>query len=197
MYIQLHAGELRVVAAVHAFVAEVTADLIHALETAYNQPFQIQLRRDTQVHIYVQRVMMGDERTGTCAAGYLLQDRGLHLGVTCLVEHLTHRAQDRRALEERVLHAVVDNQIHITLAVTLLRVIEAVVSHAVFVFDDRQRTQRFSQNRQFLGMNAYLAHLRTEDETLDTDEIADVQQFFEYHIVHLLFYGQRRSFSLP
>ena len=116
--VQLHAGELRVVAAVHTFVAEVTAYLIHALETAHDESFQIQLSRDTQIHIYVQRVMMGDERTGTRATGYLLQDRCLHLRVTRLVEYLTHRADDGRTLEESVLHALVNDEIDITLTVT-------------------------------------------------------------------------------
>ena len=34
LYVELHAGKLRVVAAVHSLVAEVTTDLIHTLKTA-------------------------------------------------------------------------------------------------------------------------------------------------------------------
>ena len=63
LYVQLHTGELRIMVAVHTFVAEVTTNLVHALKTTYDKPFKIEFGCNTQVHIYVQRVMMRDERT--------------------------------------------------------------------------------------------------------------------------------------
>jgi hypothetical protein len=59
-----------------AFVTEVTVDFEHTFEAAHNQTLQIQFRRDTQVHIHIQRVVMGDERTGRRAAGDHLHHRG-------------------------------------------------------------------------------------------------------------------------
>ena len=192
LYIELHAGKLGVVGAVHTFVAEVTADLIHAFKTTNDESLQVQLRRDAQVHIYIERVMMRDKRTSRCTTGYLLQDRRLYLRITRLVEYLTHRAQDRRAFQEGVLHSFVDYQVHIPLTITLLGIIESVVRYAVFVFDDRQGSERFREHGQFLCVYADLTHLRAEYKTLDTDEVTDIQQFLEYHIVHLLLYGCRR-----
>ncbi len=71
----------------------------------------------------------------------------------------------------------------------MLGIVEAVVGYAVFVFHDRQYAQRLGQHGQFLGMNRYLAHLGAEHKTLDTDEVADVEQLFKDYIVHLLLHG--------
>ena len=38
---------------------------------------------------------------------------------------------------------------------------------------------------------SYLAHLRTENEAFYTDEIADIEQFLENDVVHLLLHGGR------
>ena len=64
LYIELHTGELRVVVAVHTLVAEVLANLIHTLETTYDEALQIQLGGDTHVHILIERIEVGDEWTG-------------------------------------------------------------------------------------------------------------------------------------
>ncbi|VAS51791.1 Uncharacterised protein [Klebsiella pneumoniae] len=63
-HIQFHHGELWVMAYRDPFVAEVTVDFKHAFKTANHQTFQIQFRRDAQVHIEIQGVVMGNERTG-------------------------------------------------------------------------------------------------------------------------------------
>ena len=62
--IELHHGEFGVVANGNAFVAEVAVDFKHSLETPYQQPFQVQLRRNAQVHFLVKRIVVGDK--GTC-----------------------------------------------------------------------------------------------------------------------------------
>ena len=55
-YVDLHAGELRIVGAVHAFVAEVLGELIYALEPAYDKAFEIKAhqrygdREECRVH---------------------------------------------------------------------------------------------------------------------------------------------------
>ena len=183
LHIKFHAGELRVVEAVHTLVAEVLSDFIDTFKSSDNQPLQVKLRGDTHIHIDVERIEMGDERTRARTAGNALQRRCLHLRISRLVEEAAHRAQDGGALEESILHAVVYNQVYITLAVTLLGVFKLVVCLAVLVLDDRQRLQTLRQERDFLGMNRNLAHLRLEDETLDTDEVADVEQLLEYLVV--------------
>ena len=129
---------------------------------------------------------MRDERTGRGTAGYHLQRRRLHLGVASLVEHAAHGAQHRGALQERVLHALVHHEVHVALAVAQFRVVELVVGHAVLILHDGQRLQRLRQQREFLGMHADFARLGAEHVALHADEVADVEQALEHHVVHIL-----------
>ena len=126
---------------VHALVTEVFADLVDTLEAAYDESLQIKLGRDTHVHVGVERVEMGDERTcaGTACNG--LQCGCLHLRVASLVEHAAQGAQHGSTLEEGVFHAVIDDEVDITLAVAQLGIIKLVVCHAVLILNDRQRLE--------------------------------------------------------
>ena len=188
-YIQLHAGELWVVTAVHTLVAEITADLVHTLKTTYNQSLQVQLCRNTHIHIHVQRVVVRDERTSRSTTRNSLQHWGLHLGVTCLVKHLTHRTNNSRTLQENVLHTFVHHQVHITLTITLLWIGKTVIGHTIFVLHDWQWLQALGQDGQLLCMHTDLAHLGAENKTLNTNKIADVQQLLKDYVVHLLLHG--------
>ena len=58
-YVNLHNGKFGVVRAVHAFVAEVLAEFIHAVEASYDQLLEVQLAGDAQVLVDVERVVVG------------------------------------------------------------------------------------------------------------------------------------------
>ena len=95
--IQLEHRELGVVPGRHALVAEVAVDLVDALEAADHQPLQVQLRRDAQVHVDVERVVMRHERPRRGAARDRLHHRRLDLDEVERVEEVAHVA-DRCAL---------------------------------------------------------------------------------------------------
>ena len=57
--VELHHRELGVVLRRNPLVPEVAVDLEHPLEAADREPLQVQLRRDAQVEIHVERVVMG------------------------------------------------------------------------------------------------------------------------------------------
>ena len=69
--IELQHREFGVVPRGQPLVAEVAVDLVHPLEAAHHQALQIQLRRDAQVQVHVQGVVMRDEgpRRGTARDG--------------------------------------------------------------------------------------------------------------------------------
>ena len=171
--------------AVHALVAEVLANFINALETAHDEALQVELGGNAHIHVLVERVEMGDERTGRCTAGNHLQRWRLHLGVAGLIEHAAHGSDDGGALQERFLHALVHNQVNVTLAVAQLGVVELVVSHTILVLHNGQWLERLRQQRQFLGMYRKFAGLRAEHETPDTHEVAYVEEFLEHHVVSI------------
>ena len=57
--VELHHRELGVVAGRDALVAEDAADLVDPLHAADDQPLEVQLQRDPQVQLQVERVVMG------------------------------------------------------------------------------------------------------------------------------------------
>ena len=184
-HVELHLGEFGVVEAVHTLVAEVFGELIDAVEAAHDEFLQIQLVGDAQVERHVQRVVVSLEGTSRRAAVERLQNRGLHFEVTLLVQIVTHRVDQQRALDERVLDMGVHDEVDVTLTVALLGVLEGIIDYAVFLLDDGQRAHRLAEDGEFLDVDADLAGLRGEHETLHADDVADVQ-FLEHAVVHRL-----------
>ena len=80
-----------------AFVAEVAVDLEHPLEAADDQPLQVQLGRDAQVQLHVERVVVRDERPRRGAAGDRLHHRRLDFEEAARDEELADRLHDLRA----------------------------------------------------------------------------------------------------
>ena len=67
--VELEHRELGVVPGEMPSLRNTRADLEHPLEAADDQPLQVQLGRDAQVEVDVERVVVGDERLGQRAAG--------------------------------------------------------------------------------------------------------------------------------
>ena len=126
---------------VHTFVAEVLAHFVDALETAYDEALQVELGGNTHVHVLIQCIEVGDERTCRSTTGNVLQDGGVDLSVAGIVENTTQGTDDGGTLQESIFDALVDHQVDITLAITELRIVELVVSHTILIFDNRQGLQ--------------------------------------------------------
>ena len=75
--VELEHRELGVVLRRDPLVAEVAVDLEHPLDAADRQPLQVQLRRDAQVQLHVERVVVRHEGTRQRAAGDRLHHRRL------------------------------------------------------------------------------------------------------------------------
>ena len=137
LHIELHAGEFGVMVAVHALVAEVLANLIDTLKATHDEALQVELSGNTHVHILVEGIEVRDERTSRGTTGNRLQGGRLYLRIAGLVEHAAQRADDGSTLQEGFLHALVDYQVDIALAVAQFRVVELVVGHTVLIFNNR------------------------------------------------------------
>ncbi len=185
-HIYLHAGELGVVGAVHALVAEVAAELVDAFEAADNQALEVQLVGDAEVEVDVERVVVGDEGACGGTAGDALQHGGIHLEVALLVEVGTHLVDNHGALDEGVAHLGVDDEVDVALAVALLGVAEGVVDHAVLLLDDGQGAEALAEDGEGLGVDGDLAHLGDKDIAGDADDVANVKQALEDGVVERL-----------
>jgi len=60
--VPLQHRELGVVPAAHLLVAKIAADLVHAVEAAHHEALQVQLGRDAQVQVHVERVVVRVKR---------------------------------------------------------------------------------------------------------------------------------------
>ena len=124
--------------AVHTFVAEVTAELIHTLEAPDDEALQIKLVGDTQIERDIQRVVMRDEGARSSTARDRLQYGRIDLDVATLVEELAHRIEDLRTLEEDILDMAIDDEVDIALAEAELRISEAVEGLTILLLDHGQ-----------------------------------------------------------
>ena len=102
----------------NAFVPEVAVYFIDFFEAAYQQPFEIELRSNAQIKVYVQSVVMSNKgtRSGPPAMGCIM-------GVSTSRKprssrKLRYLPNDASTLDEYVPHLWVDNQVNVTLAVT-------------------------------------------------------------------------------
>ena len=74
---------------VHTLVTEVLTDLIDTFEATHDEALQVELGGDTHIHILIEGIEMGDERTGRGATGNHLQGRSLYLGITSFIQNLS------------------------------------------------------------------------------------------------------------
>ena len=188
-HIYFHACELRIVVAVHALVAEILRELVHAFESADNQSLEIQFVGNTQIQRYVQRIVVCDERTGRCTAGDALKDGSLHLDIAGCIEIGTHGVVHCGAFEEDILHSFVHNQVDIAAAVAKFGVVESVVAHPVLDFYNGEGTQALRQHSELAGMYGDFAGLRTENVAADAHKVAYVEQFLKHHVVEILVFA--------
>ena len=84
--VELQHREFRVVMRGDPLVAEDAAQLVDPREPADDEPLEVELERDPQVEIDVERVVVGRERPGQGSAGDRLQHRCFHFEIAALVQ---------------------------------------------------------------------------------------------------------------
>src|SRR5437773_1328670 len=174
--IELEHGEFWVVLRGHAFIPEVAVDLVHALEAADDQPLEVELRRDPQIEVHVEGVVVRLERARDGAARDGLHHRRLDLEEAARVEERADPLDEPRAQQEDLADLGVDDQVDVALPVARLDVLEAVPLLG-------QRTQRLGQERERLHGQRELARARAEHPARDADEITDVEVAEEREVV--------------
>jgi len=93
-HVEFHHGELWVMANRDAFVTEVTVNFEYAFEAANHQTLEVKFRRDTQVHVQIQRVMMSDKRTRSRTAWDHLHHRGFYFHKAASNHELTNASHN-------------------------------------------------------------------------------------------------------
>ena len=167
--VELEHRELGIPAIADAFVAEVAVDLEHPLDAADHQALQVQLRRDAQIQLHVERVVMRHERPRQRAAGDRLHHRRLDLEKAARDEKLANRGDRPAADLEHAAHVGIDDEIEIALAVADLDVLQTVPLL-------RQRNEALRQKLEPRRPDRQLVGLGAEQMAGDADVIAVVEQ---------------------
>ncbi len=149
-------------------VAEHAPDLIDALEATHQQALQVQLKRDPQVEVAIERVVMRLKRTRVAAARNLLEDRTLHVDETPLVEQAADRGDDPGSRPKDVPYLRVGDEVHVSLPVADLDVLQAVPLL-------RHRPERLGQQLERLNLDRDLSSLGPKNGPDHPDDVADVE----------------------
>src|SRR5579884_440913 len=104
---------------------KVAIDFINAIHAAHNQPLQIKLRRNAQIEVHVERVVMSHKRARHCAAGHRLHHRRLNFNVAMRLEELPQGLDQLRSPLKYLPSLLVDHQVEVALPVTDLNVSKA------------------------------------------------------------------------
>ena len=165
--VELHHGELGIVPGGEALVPEVAVDLEHLLQAAHHQALEVELRRDAEIELHVEGVVVGDEGLGRGAAGDGMHHRRLHLQEAVGHHELADALDDLRAADEGLPGLLVGDQIQVALAVLLLLVAEAVELLG-------QGAQGLGQQADLAGQDGQLVGLGAEQGAPDAEDVAQV-----------------------
>ena len=163
-------GEFGIVPGRHALIAEVAVDL----EDLVGQPgdkrtLEVQLGRNAQVHVELERVVVCLEGLRRCAAIDRMQHRGFNFHETFVFHEAADAGDDLRALLEAELRILVGQDIKMALAVAQLDVGETMPFF-------RHRQQRFGQHGDLMGVDREFAALGAPDLTGHADDVTEIDQ---------------------
>ena len=124
--VELEHREFGVVPGRDALVAEIAVDLEHLLHAADDELLEVELRRDAQEKLHVERVVVRGERSRCSAAGDRVHHRRLDLEITPRDEKLADRLHDLRPPDEHFARLRVRDEVDVALPVALFLVGQAV-----------------------------------------------------------------------
>ena len=110
---------------------------------------------------------MGLKRPCGSAASIGNQHRGLHFHKALSAQIFADGSQYPGTLDEGILHLCVHDQVHVALAVTHIRICQAMELL-------RKHLKALGKKGHLCGMNGYLACLGGKGSSLHTHDIADV-----------------------
>ncbi len=165
----LEHGELWIVLSGNAFVAEIAIDLENFVEPAHEQTLQIKLRRDAQIKIETERLVVRAKRFGGRASGDRLQNRRLHLQKTAFFKEAPRFADDGDAFFKDDARTLVGEKIEVTLPVARLDILQPMPFFG-------ERPQSFRQQSEGVRLQSRFTALGEETCSFDANEIADIEQ---------------------
>jgi hypothetical protein len=169
-HVELEHREFGIVDRRDALVPEVPVDFEHPREAADDEPLQIQFRRDAQIEIDAQRVVVGDEGLRGGAPRDGVHHRRLDLQKPAFDQKGPDAGDDAAARRKNVVHVRIGDQVHVPLAIPCLD-----VGQPVPLF--RQGAERLAQKRQLVHLDGEFVRLGSEKNARHADPIAEIELF--------------------
>jgi len=168
-HVEFDHGELGVVQRRDPLVAEIAVELEDPLHPAHDEPLEVELRRDPQVEVLPQGVVVRLEGLGHGPPGHGLHHGRLHLEEVPVVQERPDEPDDPAARLEDILDLRVDDQVEVALSVADLH-----VRQPVPLF--RQGPQALGEEPQPLGLDREFPRSRLDDPAREVDDIAHVDR---------------------
>ena len=109
-------------AGIDAFVAEDAADLIDAIDAANHRLLEVKLGGDAKMEVFVQSVMVRDERASGRAAGNGVKNRSFHFDEAEAIAVVANLFDDARTEDRDVAGILVDDHVDIAMTITVFGV---------------------------------------------------------------------------
>ncbi len=157
------------------FIAEVTVDLVHPFNAADGEPLEVELGRNAEKELHVERVVVRHERPRQRAARDRLHHRRLDFEIAARVQESAEAREHPAADLEHAPRILVDDEIEVALPVADLD-----VAQAVPLFGQRQET--LDQELELRDVDRQLVGPRAKQVPFDADEIAEVEQLEDLEV---------------
>ncbi len=129
----------------------------------------MQFQGDAQIHVLVEGVVVGDERGGQAPRGHRVQHRSLHFEESPGQQRLADRLHHGDPLQHRRPGLLVDDEVDIPLAMTLLHILQPMPLVG-------ERAQPLGEQRERLHPHAQFASLGGDHLAGGADPVASVQR---------------------
>ena len=120
--IGFHCSEFRVMVWIHPFIPENPTKFINPFKATNNQPLQVKLSCDPQVHINIQSIVVGNKWTGIGAPSLGIQNWRLNFSKAVFIHVATHCLNDRCPLVETLEAFRIRNKVKVTLTINCFRI---------------------------------------------------------------------------
>ena len=168
--IELQHGELGIMDRRNAFVSEVPINLKHAGEPSDDQALEIEFRRDAQVEIHTEGIMVCDERLGRGASGNGMHHGGLDLKKPTFDQKRSDAGNDTAPGRKDLVDLRIGDQIDIALSIPGFDIRQAMPLL-------RKRAEGLAEKRQLMHLNREFIRLRTEQPPRHSDPITEIKLF--------------------
>jgi hypothetical protein len=106
----------------NTFVAKYASYLVNSVKAANHQSLEVKLYRNSQIEVFIERMMVGDKRASQCSAGTGLKHRSLYLHITPIVEKTSYGSDNLGAQNKNASTFFVGNEVQIPLSIAFFYV---------------------------------------------------------------------------